>query len=52
MDYCHMNWRGYGLMADELRRTLEESGFGPRWASDKTPLPVEALAVGRGLSPL
>ncbi len=52
VDYCHMNWRGYGLMADELRRTLEESEIGPRWASDKTPLPVEELAVGRGLSPL
>ena len=28
-DYCHMTWRGYGLMAQEITRTLEAAGLLP-----------------------
>jgi len=52
VDYCHMNWRGYGLMADELRASLERSGVGPRWPSEEKPLSLDELRVGHKLAPL
>ena len=29
LDYCHMNWQGYGAMASELARAILASGYGP-----------------------
>ena len=52
VDYCHMNWRGYGLMAQELRASLERNGIGPRWKAASEPLDLEALVQGRRLPPL
>jgi len=52
VDYCHMNWRGYGLMAEALRAALEESGVGPAWPREAELLDIDALARGRKLPPL
>lgn len=50
VDYCHLNWRGYALMAQELLRVLEgdaliPTGQGPR-------VSVTDLAASLGLEPL
>tara|TARA_Y100001968_G_scaffold328792_1_gene376660 strand:+ start:705 stop:2180 length:1476 start_codon:yes stop_codon:yes gene_type:complete len=29
LDYCHMNWRGYAAMADEVLLRLKQLGVGP-----------------------
>lgn len=52
VDYCHMNWRGYALMAEELRAALGRAGVGPTWEAAAEPLTIEELAVGRQLSAL
>lgn len=31
VDYCHMNWWGYGLMAQEILRVIEASPAAPPW---------------------
>lgn len=52
VDYCHMNWRGYGLMAEALRVALNESGVGPGWAPEAKLLDIDTLARDRKLPAL
>ena len=30
LDYCHMHWRGYAHMADEVLSSLDRNGLGPK----------------------
>ncbi len=43
IDYCHLNWRGYAAMTEELVATLEVAGVLPAAGVPKRPL--EELAV-------
>jgi len=53
VDFCHMNWRGYGGMAEAVLATLAEHGLGPTTeASPMTPPTVTELAERFGLPPL
>ena len=53
VDFCHMNWRGYGGMAEAVLATLAEHGLGPTThASPLTPPTVTELAERFGLPPL
>ena len=51
LDSCHMNWQGYGLMAEEAARVILASGHGPPGAAGMESLPqLDALATGMGLT--
>ena len=52
VDYCHMNWRGYGLMAERAIRTLESTELGPKGQAVDGFLDLEAVARERGLRQL
>ena len=43
-DSCHMNWRGYGAIAQSLAGTL-----GPMLGADPSSLDPETLGLGWGL---
>lgn len=49
LDFCHMNWRGYALMAEELMATLGGAGLLPEGdaASAKT---IEELGAQLGMA--
>ena len=51
IDSCHMTWRGYAVMAEEVRETLERTGVGPRWATSREPLGIDALGKKLKLPP-
>jgi hypothetical protein len=42
IDYCHMNWRGYQTMADEIMTALDERGLRPPGPEATEGLPSEA----------
>ena len=45
LDYCHMHWRGYGHMADEVLSALARNGLGPRSRRlDQPPVDLNELA--------
>tara|TARA_Y100001968_G_scaffold332556_1_gene391214 strand:- start:4528 stop:6012 length:1485 start_codon:yes stop_codon:yes gene_type:complete len=52
VDYCHMNWRGYGLMAEELRAALQLAGSAPGWPVEGASLPLDVVAERQRLHPL
>jgi hypothetical protein len=50
LDYCHMNWRGYGRMADELFAAMHREGLLPAFVDpDLQPPDIEAQAGLFGL---
>jgi len=51
LDFCHMNWRGYGLMASTIAEVLAEQGLLPE-VTDGNPgaLPYDDIARRWGLN--
>ena len=49
LDFCHMNWRGYALMASEIIATLEAAGLMPPGGSEPGPS-IEALGEQLGMA--
>ncbi len=39
VDYCHLNWSGYAMMADEILRVLQRKGLEPRSVRPPDPRP-------------
>jgi len=53
VDFCHMNWRGYGEMAQVVLAALREQGLEPPGEASDQPLPsVAELAERFGLPSL
>lgn len=51
LDFCHMNWRGYGLMATAIAEALADHGLLPRGADGAVePLPYDDVARRWGLN--
>lgn len=45
LDYCHMHWRGYAQMADEVLSSLDHNGLGPSSRKlDQPPVDSNELA--------
>ena len=52
VDYCHMNWRGYGLMAEQTIRALEATGLAPKGRPAEETRDLDVVAREQGLRPL
>lgn len=52
LDYCHMNWLGYSLMATEIVATLQRAGLLPAAAGPADEAEMERLRASFGLQPL
>ncbi len=53
VDFCHMNWKGYGEMAQVVLAALQGKSFEPRGQQHLAPLPsVEEVGEGFGLPSL
>ena len=51
LDFCHMNWRGYALMAEAITATLAQERLLPAGADTKAdPLPYDDIARRWGLN--